>query len=72
MAFGLQNGQNRVILGGRGVPEFFLLKSSYFCYLGAHAKFQIPTICPYWGLATAATTRRKEEEENLKKLKIFF
>ena len=28
-------------------------------YFGGHAKFQIPTICPYWGLATAA---RKEEE----------
>ena len=53
------SGQNRVILGGRGGPRiFFLLESSYFCYLGAHAKFQIPTICPYWGLATAATTRK--------------
>ena len=60
------SGQNRVILGGRGVPEFFfLLESSYFCYLGAHAKFQIPTICPYWGLATAGT--RKEQQEKKRK-----
>jgi hypothetical protein len=39
------------------------LESSYFCYLGAHAKFQIPTICLYWGLATAATTRRRKQEK---------
>ena len=35
------------------------------CYLGAHAKFQIPTICHYWGLATAATRSRKEEEKEI-------
>jgi hypothetical protein len=38
-----------------------------FCYLGAHAKFQIPTICPYWGLATAATRKQEEEEEKYAK-----
>ena len=61
------SGQNRVILGGRGVPEiFFLLESSYFCYLGAHAKFQIHTICPYWGLATVVTRTRTRVEESTK------
>jgi hypothetical protein len=44
-----------------GEDEFFLLESSYFCYLGGHAQFQIPTICPYWGLATSATRRRKRK-----------
>jgi hypothetical protein len=44
-----------------GVSKFcFLLESSYFCYLGAHAKFQIPMICRYWGLATAT---RKEKRK---------
>jgi hypothetical protein len=37
------------------------LESSYFCYLGAHAKFQIPTICPYWGLATKKQEEKKEK-----------
>jgi hypothetical protein len=43
------------------------LESSYFCYLGAHAKFHIPTICTYWGLATAATRKHEEEEEEKEK-----
>jgi hypothetical protein len=43
------------------------LESSYLCYLRAHAKFQIPTICPYWGLATAATTTRKQQEQEKEK-----
>ena len=64
------SGQNRVILGGRGGPRiFFLLESSYFCYLGAHAKFQIHTICPYWGLATAGTRKQQQENNNNKKRK---
>ena len=33
--------------GVGGSPNFFLLESSYFCYLGAHAKFQIPSCCLY-------------------------
>ena len=45
------SGQNRVILGGRGgLRFFFLIGILLFCYLGAHAKFRIPTICPYWVL----------------------
>jgi hypothetical protein len=57
VAFGLQNGQNRLIpyfpvkiglfWGVGGVPEFFLLlESSCFCYLGAHAKILNPTTTP--------------------------
>ena len=34
-----------------------------FClyYLGGHAKFQIPTICPYLVLTTAARKNNKEK-----------
>jgi hypothetical protein len=50
------------------VPKiFFLLESSYFCYLGAYAKFQIPMICPYWGLATAARRKEKRKKEKYAK-----
>jgi hypothetical protein len=54
VAFGLQNGQNG-----------FLLESSYFCYLGAHAKIWNPTITPSGVLATAVTrrTRRTRDEK---------
>ena len=31
-------GKNRI--NWRGGPHFFLLKSSFLCYLGAHAKIQ--------------------------------
>jgi hypothetical protein len=51
-------------LGGRGgAPNFFLLESSYFCYLGAHAKIWNPTTAPSGVLATAVT--RKKKEKNL-------
>ena len=35
--------QNRVKWGGGGHPQFFLLESSYLCYLGVHAKIQNST-----------------------------
>jgi hypothetical protein len=67
VAFGLQNGQNRVILGGRGGPRiFFLLKSFYFCYLGTHAKIWNPTTTPSGVLATAVTRKQQEEEKKKK------
>ena len=47
-----------------GVRIFFFYPNFCLYYLGGHAKFQIPTICPYWGLATAATRRRKEKRKN--------
>jgi hypothetical protein len=58
------SGKNRVILGGRGVPEIiFLFESSYFCYLGAHAKICNPTITPSVvlnnSIKKSTTTREK-------------
>jgi hypothetical protein len=41
------------------------LESSYFCYLGAHAKIWNPTTTPSGVLATAV--RKQQEEENKKK-----
>jgi hypothetical protein len=56
VALGLQNGQNR------------LLESSYFCYLGAHAKIWNPTTTPSGVLATAATTRKKKINKEKNKM----
>jgi hypothetical protein len=42
------------------------LESSYFCYLGAHAKIWNPTTIPSEVLATAVT-RKQEEQEKKKK-----
>jgi hypothetical protein len=73
VAFGLQNGQNPhfpvkigLFWGVGGVPEFFLLESSYFCYLGAHAKIWNPTTTPSGVLATAVTTRKQEKKRRKK------
>jgi len=48
------------LIGGvGGVPKiFFALESYYLCYLGAHAKFENPTITLSWRLS-----RRREERE---------
>jgi hypothetical protein len=73
VAFNLQKGQTRLFphfpvkiglfWGVGGVPEFlFLLESSYFCYLGAHAKIWNPTTTPFGVLATAVTRKQQEEE----------
>jgi hypothetical protein len=55
--------------GGRGGGRVKKIFFQNFClyYFGGHAKFQIPTICPYWGLATAATRKQQEEEDKKKK-----
>ena len=51
------------MLGLGGVPEFFFwLESSYFCYLGAHAKFWNPTTTP-----SVRISNEPEEEERGKK-----
>jgi hypothetical protein len=42
------------------------LESSYFCYLGAHAKIWNPTITPSGVLATAVTRRKQEKEKYAK------
>ena len=62
------SGQNRVILWGRGGPQilFLSLESSFFRYLGAHAKIWNPTTTPYGCLAMAAT--RKEEKKKKKNM----
>ena len=41
------------LIGGvGGVPKiFFALESYYLCYLGAHAKFENPTITLSWRLS---------------------
>ena len=52
--------------GVGGVPEiFFLLESSYFCYLGAHAKIWNPTTTPSGVLATAVTRKQQEKKKNM-------
>ena len=61
------SGQNRVILGGRGGHLiFFLLESSFLCYLGAHAKIWINTTNPYGILTTVS--RKNQQEINKKRL----
>ena len=54
------------LIGGvGGVPEIcFSLESSYFCYLGAHAKIQNPS-CLLSG--RKATAFEEEEEEERRK-----
>jgi hypothetical protein len=47
--------------------KFFLLESSYFCYLGAHAKIWNPTTNPSGVFATAVTTTRRKQEEKKEK-----
>jgi hypothetical protein len=42
------------------------LESSYFCYLGAHAKIWNPTTTPSGVLAMAVTTRKKKRKEKEK------
>jgi hypothetical protein len=50
--------------GGRGVPKFLWgLKSSYFCYLGAHAKFQNPTTISFVRMSNELERREKKEKE---------
>ena len=45
------------------VPEIcFLLESSSFCYLGAHAKIHNPSCLPS-GRKAMASERKKEEEQ---------
>jgi hypothetical protein len=52
--------------GVGGVPKIiFLLESSYFCYLGAHAKIWNPITTPSGVLATAATTTRTRKKKNM-------
>ena len=54
------------LIGGvGGVPEIrFLLESSSFCYLGAHAKIQNPS-CLLSGRKVRESEREKEEEEKM-------
>ena len=42
------------------VKKILKLESSYFCYLGAHAKIWNTTTTPSGVLATAATTRKEK------------
>ena len=53
------------LIGGvGGVPEIcFSLESSYFCYLGAHAKFCNPSC-----LLSGRKIRDSEEEERRRKI----
>jgi hypothetical protein len=44
-------------------PNFFFIGILVFLLLRSPCKIQIPTICPYWGLATAG--RRRKEEDKL-------
>jgi hypothetical protein len=41
------------------------LESSYFCYLGAHAKIWNPTTTPSGVLATAVTRKEKRKEKEI-------
>ena len=60
--FGLCPPKIGFFRGVGGSPNFFLLslESYYFCELGAHAKFQIPTTLPYWVLTTAARVEKRK------------
>ena len=52
-----------LIWGVGGVPEIrFLLESSSFCYLGAHAKIQNPS-CLLSGRKVRESEREKREEK---------
>jgi hypothetical protein len=58
---------NRLFLGGRGGgPEIlFSMESSYFCELGGHAKFQIPSCCLYGRKVRASEERRRRKKNKL-------
>jgi hypothetical protein len=47
------------------VKILFLLESSYFCYLGAHAKIWNPTTTPSGVLAKAVTRKQEQEKKNM-------
>ena len=55
----------KIDLRGQGGAESKKYFFQNFClyYFGGHAKFQIPTICPYWGLATAARKKKKRKRK---------
>jgi hypothetical protein len=55
------------VRGVGGVPEFFFwLKSLYFCYLGAHAKFQNPTKIPSGRISNEPGGERERKKEREK------
>jgi hypothetical protein len=59
---------NIIVRGVGGVPElFFLLESYYFCYLGAHAKFQNPTTTPSGQISNEPEERERRRREREKK-----
>jgi hypothetical protein len=59
--------KNRIVRGVGGVPEiFFWLESYYFCYLGAHAKFQNPTTIPSGRMSHEPGEKREEREKRKK------
>ena len=56
-----------IVRGVGGVPDFFEgLESSYFCYLGAHAKFQNPMTTSSGRISNEPEERKKERERRKK------
>jgi hypothetical protein len=52
--------------GGRGGPQiFFWLESSYFCYLGAHAKLENPKTIPSGRISNEPVEKKKKREKKM-------
>jgi hypothetical protein len=54
------------VRGVGGVPEIcFWLESEYFCYLGAHAKFQNPTTILSGRISNEPGEKRERKKSHL-------